>query len=245
MNKRITEDTLTLYFFDDGLAAAERGVVEAALSADQELAERYRALCNELDALTDLPVPEAPVTLAPRLHAALDAAAEGPQTSQARSRPAFHLGSFFRGTAVAAALAVGIAIGFLVAPDATAPVSPPVAAVQTQDESTSLSRGLLVHFRDSRDAISALDTTTNGERDQLIMNIVQQNRLFERMATQTDSQDLARVLRALEPILIKLASEDITAEEAMRLQSQLSFELNIVLTKLSRQVSENADAIDT
>ena len=241
MNDRVNEETLTLYYFDDGLTAAERRDVEAALESDLELAERYRALCSELDAFTDLPVPEAPVTLAPRLHAALDRAAE--QASSARARPTFHFGSFFWGTAVAASLAIGIAIGFLVAPGSSP--TPPVAAVAAEDSHSSLSRGLLVHFRESRDTLSALDVTANGERDQLIMNIVQQNRLFERMATQTDSQDLARVLRALEPILIKLASEDITADEAAKLQSQLAFELNIVLTKLSRQVSDKADAIDT
>jgi anti-sigma-K factor RskA len=245
MNKRVTEDTLTLYYFNDGLTAAERSDVEAALGANAALAEEYRALCKELDDFADLPVPETPVNLAPRLHAALDEAAEQPRVSPVRDRPAFHFRSFVWGTAFAAALAVGIAIGFLIAPGTSPPVSPPVTATQTEDGSTSLSRGLLVHFRDSRDALSALDLSTNGERDQLIMNIVQQNRLFERMATQTDSQDLARVLRALEPILIKLASEDITPEEATRLQSQLAFELNVVLTKLSRQVSDNADAIDT
>lgn len=245
MNRRITEDTLTLYYYEDGLTASERRDVEAALGADPELAERFRALCSELDAFTDLPVPDAPVTLAPRLHAALDEAAEQTGLTPVRSGPSFHFGSFFWGTAVAASLAVGIAIGFLLAPDTPSPTSPPVVAAQTEDGANSLSRGLLVHFRDSRDAISTLDSTTNGERSQLIMNIVQQNRLFERMATQTDSQDLARVLRALEPILVKLAAEDVTPDEASRLQSQLAFELNIVLTKLSRQVSENADAIDT
>ena len=54
-----------------------------------------------------------------------------------------------------------------------------------------------------------------------------------------------RSAREFEPILIKLASEDISPEEAAKLQAQLAFELNIVLTKLSQQVSDNADAIDT
>lgn len=245
MNKRINEDTLTLFYFEDGLTGTERRDVEAALATDANLAARYRVLCRELDGLADLPLPETPVHLAPRLHAALDKAAEQPPVTATSSRPAFHPGAFFWGTAVAASLAIGIAIGFLVSPGTSPPVATPVTAMQTQDGSTSLSRGLLVHFRDSRDALSALDVATNGERDQLIMNIVQQNRLFERMAAQSNSQDLARVLRALEPILIRLASENITPEEAAKLQSQLAFELNIVLTKLSRQVSDNSDAIDT
>ena len=72
MDKRITEDTLTLYYFNDGLTAAERHEVEQALGADAKLAELYSSLCSDLDGLADLPVPDAPVTLTPRLHAALD-----------------------------------------------------------------------------------------------------------------------------------------------------------------------------
>ena len=77
------------------------------------------------------------------------------------------------------------------------------------------------------------------------MQIVQQNRLFARVAKQNDSQDLARVLRAFEPILVQLAAADISNDEAARLQSQLAFELNIVLTKLSRQVSEETGLLET
>ena len=65
------------------------------------------------------------------------------------------------------------------------------------------------------------------------------------MAKQNDSPDLARVLRAFEPILVRLSAEDISPGEAAKLQSQLAFEINIVLTKLARQVSDNTDAIDT
>ena len=42
------------------------------------------------------------------------------------------------------------------------------------------------------------------------------------------------MLRAFEPILLKLASDDITPLEAEALRAQLTFELNVVLTKISR-----------
>ena len=104
-----------------------------------------------------------------------------------------------------------------------------------------------MHFRDSRDAHWQPSTSAaNGERDQLIMNIVQQNRLFERMANASRIRRISlAVLRAFEPILIRLASEDLSTEEAAALQSQLAFELNIVLTRLTQQVSDDKDAIDT
>ena len=44
----INEDTLTLYYYDDGLSAAERRQVEDALKRDAALATRYQFLCAEL-----------------------------------------------------------------------------------------------------------------------------------------------------------------------------------------------------
>jgi DNA-binding FadR family transcriptional regulator len=67
--------------------------------------------------------------------------------------------------------------------------------------------------------------------------------MFERAAEQNDSKDLARVLRAFEPILMRLAADDIAAEDAEALQAQLAFELNVMLTKLGRNVSEDTDTI--
>ena len=65
------------------------------------------------------------------------------------------------------------------------------------------------------------------------------------MAKDNESQDLARVLRAFEPVLLRLASEDVTPAEAERLLAKLQFELTIVLTKLSRQVSDKTQATET
>jgi hypothetical protein len=76
------------------------------------------------------------------------------------------------------------------------------------------------------------------ERAVLIMQMIQQNRMFERAAEQNDSADLARVLRAFEFVLVRLAADDITAEDAEALQSQLAFELDVMLTKLRRNASD-------
>ena len=237
----MNDDILTLYYYDDGLTDRERHEVEAAIDSDAEVAARFRRLCAELDDLAARPIPVAPPHLAPRLHDILDRSTQ--QLTPARSKQSFHPGSFFWGAAVAASLTIGVAIGVFLTSETGSPAL--TASLPVEDSSTALSRGILVHFRDSRDVLASLDVSGNGERDQLIMNIVQQNRLFERMANQSDSQDLARVLRAFEPILIKLASKDISPDEAAKLQAQLAFELNIVLTKLMQQVSDNADAIDT
>jgi hypothetical protein len=102
-----------------------------------------------------------------------------------------------------------------------------------------------LHFQDSRRQLAALPATENGERSELILELVAQNRLFERAAEQSDAQDLARVLRAFEPVLLRLIEEDLPATEMAALRSQLGFELNIMLTKLAVELSDKADTIET
>ena len=46
------------------------------------------------------------------------------------------------------------------------------------------------------------------------------------------------MLRAFEPILLRLAADDIAPEDAEALRAQLAFELNVMLTKLSRKPSK-------
>jgi DNA-binding FadR family transcriptional regulator len=76
------------------------------------------------------------------------------------------------------------------------------------------------------------------DRSLLVLQIIQQNRLFEQAAERNDADGLARVLRAFEPILMKLAAADITPEEAAALREQLAFELKVMLTKLERDTSK-------
>jgi len=243
----MNDNILTLYYYSDGLTAEERRQVESELGSDPALAARYNELRQQLDDLSTVDDPVAPPHLVARWHDLIDQAAEPEKVVALPPRTAFHFGSFFWGAAVAASLAVGVAIGIFISGEETVPVEPYAGVVEqpVAEMPTAFSRGLLVHFRDSRDRLSELDTSANGERDQLILNIIQQNRLFALMAKQNDSPDLARVLRAFEPILVRLSAEDISPEQAAKLQSQLAFEINIVLTKLARQVSDNTDAIDT
>jgi len=240
----MNNETLTLYYYDDGLTAAERREVEAALASDPSLAARYEALCAELDGLGDPSPANVPPHLVAQWHDALDRAADREVFAVVPARRSFHFGSFFWGAAIAASLALGIGIGVFIAGDDPVPDGGMVAAV-SQDPADAFSRGLLVHFRDSRDQLSAIEASTNGNRQQLIQNIIEQNRLFVRMAKDNESQDLARVLRAFEPVLLRLAAEDVTPAEAEQLLAQLQFELTIVLTKLARQVSDKIQATET
>ena len=77
------------------------------------------------------------------------------------------------------------------------------------------------------------------------MQIINQNRLYQRAAEQNEADDLARVLRAFEPVLVRLAAEDLSDTDAEALRAKLAFELNVMLTKLSRDTSNETDTART
>lgn len=105
-------------------------------------------------------------------------------------------------------------------------------------ESGAFARGMQVHLRDTQQNIAALSGNSREDRTLLVMRIIQQNRLFESAAEQNDAAGLARVLRAFEPILLRLAADDIAPEDADALRRKLAFELNVMLTKLERDTSK-------
>ena len=239
----MNDEKLTLYYYDDGLDDAERREVKAALDADEGLRARYDDLCRDLDALKSAETAAAPPDMVARFHDTIDRAAklEAQRTPEPKPDRGFHFLSFAWGGAVAAVLVAGIAIGIYISGDeAAAPVDVPVAATGS---SGSFARGLKVHLAESNSDIAAMPIDTGAERTMLIRHIVQQNRLFEVAAEQNGSDDLARVLRAFEPVLVELARDDISPEQAEALRSQLMFELNVVLTKLSRDSSDETDTI--
>ena len=243
----MNEETLILYYYDDGLSESRRREVAAAIAKDPDVSRRYQLLCSGLDGLAEIDSVAAPTHLVARWHDSIDRAAE--QEAATATGRTFHFGSFFWGATVTASLALGIAIGVYMSGDQSGAIDSGTA-IATLDESapgssTALSRGLMVHFQESRDRLVDLSAATNGSRSALIMDIIHQNRLYQRAAMNGDSQDLARVLRALEPILLRLADENISPEDAMLLQAQLAFELNIVLTKLSLNISNSSDSIET
>jgi hypothetical protein len=242
----MNDERLLLYYYDE-LDAAEKRDVAAALGRDDVLAARYRALVADLHALGEAPAVRVPDGLAARLHAAVDRAAtleQGRTRGTRGTRGGWGHGySFFLGAAVTAALA--LAIGLAQREDPEAPPSPgPLTAdadggVDAGD-TAAFARTMQVFFRDSRQDLALLPDAGNGERSAMIGDLIEQNRTFARLAVQNDADDLARVLRAFEPILARLAADDITAEESEALRAKLAFELNVMLTKLTREASEVA-----
>jgi len=244
----INEETLTLFFYDDGLSAGERRAVTVALGDDAELAARYAALCRQLEQWREPDTTKAPSHVVQRWHDSIDRAARAEQAEPKKTAGPVHFMSFFWGAAMTTALAVGIGIGVYFSADRS--IDAPVDNLQVSvppDESMSVpasfSRGLQVYLQDSQSEIVGLPLDAGADRSLLVMQIIEQNRLFERTATMNNSPELARVLRAFEPILMRLASEDISPEDAAALRAQLAFELNVVLTKLARDTSYEAQTI--
>jgi hypothetical protein len=241
----MNDETLTLYYYNDGLTESERRDIESALERDELLCKRYETLCADLGEFTNLEVEHAPADMKARFHDTIERAARLEHGRKSRRQSTLHLPSFAWGGAVVAVLVVGIAIGFYFGSGSgTSPVDPGVVAVyQPAIQSDAFTRGLKAHLSQSRLDLVSMPGGLDDERSDLIMQIVQQNRFFERAAQRNQSDDLARVLRAFEPILLRLASDDVSPEEANRLQAQLAFELNVMLTKLERNASNDSSSI--
>ncbi len=176
-----------------------------------------------------------PAHVVEQWHDAIDEAAALERGRQAQRR--WHPGSFFWGVAVTAALALGIGIGFVL--DREAPVQQPGMAQLpsgTPAVPVAFTRGLALHLRDSREQLAGIDD--HADRTMLVLRIIEQNRMFEIAAEHNNAPKLARVLRAFEPILLQLAANDLAPEDAEALRAQLAFELNVLLTKLASQPSE-------
>ena len=180
---------------------------------------------------------KAPDHLVQQWHSAIDDAAALERGRKKTPASQWAPKSFFWGMAVTAALALGVAIGFSLSSDPVA-VVPQLAAVDTRTNvvPAAFSRGLTVHLRDSKDQLAGLDS--DADRAALVLQLIEQNRLYESAANQNNAPNLARVLRAFEPILLRLAATDIAPEDAESLREQLSFELNVMLTKLARESSD-------
>ena len=177
----------------------------------------------------------APSHMQQRWHDSIDLAAQGELREQKKSARSFNFTSFFWGAAVTTALGIGIGIGVFLS---GGPESIEPNEYVVQDRAGAFGRVLQVHLRDTQNDIASMPIDTVEDRTLLVLQIVQQNRLFEQAAERNDADGLARVLRAFEPILLQLAASDIAPEDAAALREQLAFELKVMLTKLERDTSK-------
>ncbi|MFB3104808.1 MAG: hypothetical protein ACE1ZA_07760 [Pseudomonadales bacterium] len=235
----INEETLTLYYYEDGLTASERLAVTTALGRDGELARRYAKLQGQLEQWRQSDSHKAPQYLVARWHDSIEAAAgaERVASTTAVDRPPLHFLSFAWGAVAMAALALGVGIGVYFSSETAVNVDKLVVSRPIERESSSFRRGLQLHLQESQRQLVSLPGEDGIDRISLLMQIIEQNRMFQRAAKRNNSPKLARVLRAFEPVLTELAAENLTPNEAEMLRMQLTFELNVMQTKLARETS--------
>lgn len=242
------DEKLILYYYEDGLSDLERRQVAVALENDAALAARYAELRRELVQLAAVGEQAVPAHAVQRWHDSIDRAARLEAGKASRPGTTFSIASFVLGAAVTAALAIGIGIGaYFSANQSTAPLMDVQVAGNPAYPQASVpsafARGLQVYLRDSRRDLSGLPLYPAEDRAVLVRGILEQNRLLERAADTRNSPALARVLRAFEPIVVRLADEDLTPQELEALRAQLAFELNVMLTKLEIEASVEPDTI--
>ena len=237
----MNDDKLTLYYYKDGLTQGERLEVTHALAADAELAARYKTLSNELSQFEDAETETVPTDMMQRFHNTIDRAANMERRAAPQKSPPVHFWSFFWGAAITATLALGIGIGVWFSGDVDQTAGEPlIVDITPQSDIVPVvfQRSMQNYLRESQREITELPMNAEADRLILILRLIDQNRLFEKAAVQNNSPKLARVLRAFEPILVQLASDDIAPEDAEALRAQLAFELNVMLTKLTRDTSD-------
>jgi anti-sigma factor RsiW len=217
----ISDDDLILYYYRDGLDAAERARIGAALAEQPELAQRLHKLVGRLDAAAAIPEVPVPEPFRQRWRAALDQAAQEKPSRLAPPKRAH----FTPWLAAAAVAAVAIVVVFQLR-------QPPPAA-QTAQVTTpaagAYERGLQSHLASTEQQLASLESATPEERARLVESIIEQNRIYALAAERAGEPQLARVLRAFSPVLEGLQKGGDTSASV----AQLAFELRVMQGRLA------------
>lgn len=220
----IDDDELLLYRLGEHPDPAR---IRAALAADPELAARERALATDLAQLGEWTPPGPDAAQQARWLAAVAEAAEAGVRAGSDSRAAAARQRVRRRRPWALALAASclLALSFqLGRQTATAPTpmqaSAPVPAADT--------RSAWSHLAATRHVLAELPTA--ADRAARVAALIAHNRLQVEAAERAGDAELARVLRAFEPVLQQLAQTAPEADAGVR--AQLDFEARTLQTKL-------------
>ncbi|HEY5810460.1 MAG TPA: hypothetical protein VIT67_20995 [Povalibacter sp.] len=241
----ISDNDLLLYYYRDGLDAAERARIAAALSEQPELAARLHRLVARLDtaaAVTEVPVPE---HVQQRWQAALERAAAGHAAMEPKAPAGFFGSGHWRMVAAACVVALlVVSAKLLIQPPAeqVAEQSVPTQMPATSDSGDPLAyeRGLRWHLASTERQLVSLDSANGEERSELIATIIEQNRLYAIAAERANEPQLARVLRAFTPVLERLAAEP--GAQSSGDISQLNFELKVMQARLNAATTRQPSA---
>jgi hypothetical protein len=227
----ITDDELLLYYYRDGLDAAERARIGTALSEQSELAQRLQTLVSRLDAAAAMPEVPVPELTQRRWQVALERAASNDDVASATRTPRAGRRWSLRWPAMAAAAAAVVA-ALILYPHPTVEVPAPTDTPPIADtgDASAYERGLKVHLASTEQQLAALDSATPEQRARLIETIIAQNRIYALAAERAGEPQLARVLRAFSPILEDLGQGRGDSSASI---AQLNFELRVMQGRLS------------
>jgi hypothetical protein len=236
----INDDDLLLYYYRDGLDAAERARIGAAIAADPKLAQRLHALVARLDAAASMSEVPVPAHFQQRWQEALDGAVAG-----RRARPAAHT-LFSRPRwqlAAAAAVLLAVVVTFQALRSTAPSLENPVAStgVAGDEPGSAYEHGLKFHLASTERQIADLGSASPEERARMIDVIMGQNRLYALAAERAGEPRLARVLRAFNPILEDVANG--RSESTAADLSQLSFELRVMQARLGADATAPTNSL--
>lgn len=226
------DDILILYYYGDGLDAAERARIEAALRDEPALALRYLELTAMLARLRIAPEVEPPPAAVHRWQSSLARAARL-DTAASAPAPRWRLRLAFAGATLAAA---ALAIGLIARAPVEPPTAPPTLAAQPPAErapvASPLQRGVQAHLQETGRLVALLagNGRTHGAA---LADAIERNRAYERRAEEHDAERLARLLRAFEPALQRLADADTDRFTFEAERERLAFELGVAESGLA------------
>lgn len=229
----MNDESLLFYHYGDGLTASERALVEAELRRDPALAQRYQELRAEL-ALFPTPGPVRASEGARRRWAnELDRLAAG--DARPAPRPRVRLGWQLAGGF--ALLLLGAVTGLRITQ-----LKPPEQHIEIAEhvevDLRPLVRAVQAHLDLTGTRLAQLPGADLTGRRALLTDIIEQNRLYQRSAEHQNADKLARVLRAIEPVLISLGNDEEDPEAFDASLRQLEFELTVMQTKLAKDPSK-------
>ena len=237
----MTDDELLLFHFSDGLTPERVAEIQTALDRDAVLRERLAQLRAHLATLSQTEDSALPADVQYRLQQKLrrlHAAAQTPPRADfwraIRPQSTWFLPAFAAG--------VGALTMWLYTQGVAPPTQPVVALTpsvsmpaQAQTQSMSLP-ALRAHLLQTQLLLESFDPSNSEERA-LLGEIIAQNQNYAARAQQLGRADLARVLRALEPVLVEVENINEPSVRAALIE-QFEFEANSLQTKLQTRASK-------
>jgi hypothetical protein len=239
----MTDDELLLFHFSDGLTPERVAQIQIALDGDATLRERLAQLRAHLAALNHAGEDTLPDAVQRRLqlklqqlHEASRAPARLPFWRTPRAQSPWLLPAFAAGA--------GALVMWLYTQGVT-PNTQPLATehgaseqvVSNPEQAQTMSLpALRAHLLQTRALLETFDANNAQERA-LLSEIIAQNQNYAMRAQRLGRADLARVLRALEPVLV--AVENLKEPDARAaLINQFEFEADSLQTKLQARASK-------